>query len=164
MIYRMLLGLGMGLALSACQHYDVSVNERVVYSPRPLLTDFRIPDPALRNCVEQTINDNRISSLGQLQELACSGANIKSLEGLGQFSSLTRVDLAGNAIADIGELRVLLELRAVLLDDNRIEDASPLYRLPELSIVSLEANNGLRCPGPEQLQSLQQLTLPRHCR
>lgn len=164
MIYRMLLGLGMGLALSACQHYDFSVNERVVYSPRPLLTDFRIPDPALRDCVEQTINDNRISSLGQLQELACSGANIKSLEGLGHFSSLTRVDLAGNAITDIGELRVLLELRAVLLDDNRIEDASPLYRLPELSIVSLEGNNGLRCPGPEPLQSLQQLTLPRHCR
>jgi Leucine-rich repeat (LRR) protein len=164
MIHRMLLGLGIGLALSACQQYDFSVNERVVYSPRPLLTDFRIPDPALRACVERTINDNRISSVGQLQELACSGANIVSLEGLGHFSSLTRVDLAGNAIADISELRVLLELRALLLDDNRIEDASPLYRLPELSMLSLEGNNGLRCPGPEQLQSLQQLTLPRHCR
>lgn len=164
MIYRLLLGLTMGLALGACQQYDFSVNERVVYSPRPLLTDFRIPDPSLRDCVERTINDNRISSVGQLQELVCSGANIRSLEGLGHFSSLSRIDLAGNAITDIGELRVLLELRALLLDDNRIEDASPLYRLPELAMLSLRGNGGLRCPGPEQLRSLEQLTLPRHCR
>lgn len=164
MIYRLLVGLAALLTLGACQQYDVSVNERVVYSPRPLLTDFRIPDPALRDCLERAINDNRISSLGQLQELECSGANVRSLEGLGRFSSLSRVDLAGNAITDIGELKVLLELRALLLDDNRIEDVSPLYRLPELALLSLEDNSNLRCPGPEQLQSLQRLTLPRHCR
>lgn len=164
MIYRLLLGLTMGLALVACQQYDFSVNERVVYSPRPLLTDFRIPDLALRDCVERAINDNKISSVGQLQELTCSGANIRSLEGLGHFSSLSRIDLAGNAITDIGELRVLLELRALLLDDNRIEDASPLYRLPELAMLSLKGNGGLNCPGPEQLRSLAQVTLPRHCR
>lgn len=164
MIYRMLLALGIGVALGACQQYDFSVNERVVYSPRPLLTGFRLPDPALRDCVERTINDNRISTVGQLQELSCSGANISSLEGLGHFSSLTRIDLAGNTITDISALRVLLELRTVLLDDNRIEDASPLYRLPTLSMLSLEGNQGLRCPGPDQLRSVPQLTLPRHCR
>lgn len=164
MIYRLLVGLAAMFILGACQQYDVSVNERVVYSPRPLLTDFRIVDPALRDCVIRTINDNRISSVGQLQALECSGANIRSLEGLGHFSSLSRIDLAGNALADIGELRVLLELRTLLLDDNRVEDASPLYRLPELTILSLKGNAGLHCPGPGQLQSLQQLTLPRHCR
>tara|TARA_R110002110_G_scaffold344421_1_gene554416 strand:+ start:7710 stop:8204 length:495 start_codon:yes stop_codon:yes gene_type:complete len=164
MIYRLLMGLAAIIALGACQQYDVSVNERVVYSPRPLLTDFRIVDPGLRDCVTRTINDNRVSSVGQLQELECSGANVRSLEGLGHFSSLSRIDLAGNAIADIGELRVLLELRTLVLDDNRIEDASPLYRLPELAILSLKGNGGLRCPGPGQLQSLERLTLPRHCR
>lgn len=164
MLYRLLSGLVAVVALGACQQYDLSVNERVVYSPRPLLTDFRIPDPALRDCVKRAINDNKISSIGQLQELQCSGANVRSLEGLGRFSSLSQLDLAGNAITDIGDLRVLLELRTLILDDNRVEDASALYRLPELAILSLAGNSGLSCPGQGQLQSLQRLTLPRHCR
>ncbi|MEQ9462286.1 MAG: hypothetical protein RJQ10_01375 [Haliea sp.] len=164
MFCRLLSGLLAIVALGACQQYDVSVNERVVYSPRPLLTDFRIPDPGLRDCITRAINDNKISSIGQLQELQCSGANVRSLEGLERFSSLSQLDLAGNAIADIGALRVLLELRTLILDDNRIEDASALYRLPELVVLSLAGNTGMSCPGQGQLQSLQRLTLPRHCR
>tara|TARA_R110000772_G_scaffold267428_1_gene391465 strand:+ start:16311 stop:16802 length:492 start_codon:yes stop_codon:yes gene_type:complete len=163
MLGRWLIGISL-CWLAACQQYDFSVNERVVYSPRPLLTDFRIEDPALRSCIEQAINDNKISSVGELQTLDCSGAGVRSLNGLGRFSSLSWLNLGGNALQDIRELVALLELRSVLLDDNRIEDASPLYRLPELAVVNLEGNSGLRCPAPDSWVSLERLTLPRHCR
>ena len=150
--------------LAGCEQYDFSVNERVVYSPRPLLTDFRIDDPALRGCLEQAINDNKISSMGELQTLDCSGAGVRSVAGLGSFSSLSWLNLGGNAISDIRELAVLLELRSVMLDDNQIEDAGPLYRLPELAVVNLDGNSALRCPGSGSWISLERLTLPRHCR
>jgi len=150
--------------LAGCQQYDFSVNERVVYSPRPLLTDFQVEDPALRACLEQAINDNKISSTGELQTLDCSGAGVRSIGGMGSFSSLSWLNLGGNALTDIRELAVLLELRSVMLDDNRIEDAAPLYRLPELAVVNLDGNSSLRCPQPGHWPSLERLTLPRHCR
>ncbi|MDP4652081.1 MAG: hypothetical protein NWR12_11210 [Haliea sp.] len=140
------------------------MNERVVYSPRPLLTDFQVKDPALRACLEQAINDNKISSIGELQTLDCSGAGVRSIEGLGSFSSLSWLNLGGNTLTDIRELGVLLELRSVMLDDNRIEDAAPLYRLPELAVVNLHGNSSLSCPQPIHWPSLERLTLPRHCR
>jgi Leucine-rich repeat (LRR) protein len=89
---------------------------------------------------------------------------VRSVAGLGSFSSLSWLNLGGNAISDIRELAVLLALRSVMLDDNQIEDAGPLYRLPELAVVNLNGNSALRCPGPDSWISLERLTLPRHCR
>ena len=47
--------------LSACQGYDVKVNDKVVYAPKPLFSDFTVPDPGLNSCLEQAINDGVIT-------------------------------------------------------------------------------------------------------
>ena len=43
--------------LSACADYEFRVNERVVYTPLPLFSDFTVSDAALHNCLVQTIED-----------------------------------------------------------------------------------------------------------
>lgn len=164
MVFRLVTSLLVLLMLGACQQYDVSFNERVVYSPRPLLTDFTVNDPALQRCIERTVNEQKISSVGELQRLDCQGAGIQDINGLGYFSGLSHIDLSDNAISEIDELGVLLELRTLILENNRIDNASRLYSLPTLAVLNLQGNPGLQCPTPGQLQQLERLTLPRHCR
>ncbi|WP_146003555.1 hypothetical protein [Kineobactrum sediminis] len=163
MVFRLAASLLVLLTINGCQQYDVSFNERVVYSPRPLLDDFTVDDPGLRRCLERAINDRKISSVGELQRLECQGAGIRDITGLGRFSSLSHVDLSDNAISGVEELGVMLELRTLILENNRIEDATRLYNLPVLAVLNLRGNPGLRCPAPEQLQQLEKVTLPRHC-
>ncbi len=52
--------------LCACQGYDVKVNDRVVYTPTPLFSDFAAADPGLKSCIERAINDGVVTAPGQL--------------------------------------------------------------------------------------------------
>lgn len=152
------------LLLAGCQQYDVTVNERVVYSPRPLLTEIQAEDPGLRGCLEDAIERLRIGSPAALEELDCSGAGIKSLQGIGQFAGLRHLNLSHNEIREVDELVMLEELQTLALEDNRLENPEPLYRLRQLAVLELRDNPALRCPQPERLAGLQRLSLPRHCR
>ena len=50
----------LSLALvAACGSYDFTVNDKVVYTPDPLFSDFDVPDKALRECIREAINDLR---------------------------------------------------------------------------------------------------------
>ena len=63
--------------LSACESYDFKVNDKVVYSPQPLFSDFEVPDEGLRGCLEQAIADGGISAGTQLSILNCNHAGIE---------------------------------------------------------------------------------------
>lgn len=160
---RLAISLGL-LLLGACQQYDVSVNERVVYTPRPVLTDFEVSDPALQDCLERAIDQDKISNAGQLQSLACNDAGIRELAGLARFAGLTRLELSGNQITGLEELSALLDLRTLMLEGNRIENPAPLYGLAELTVLDLRDNPGLQCPQRSHMQQLRRLDLPSHCR
>ncbi|WP_157976451.1 leucine-rich repeat domain-containing protein [Parahaliea mediterranea] len=149
--------------LGACQQYDVTVNERRVYTPLPLFTDFSAADPSLQRCLESTINSHKISSASQLQELSCRSAGIRSLDGLATFSSLRSLDLSGNQIDNIAPLAEVFNLESVYLSDNQIVDPLPLAELQALNSVDLAGNRSLRCPDRQALLRVSHLRLPVHC-
>lgn len=152
------------LLLGACGNYDFSINDRLVYTPRPLFTDFDIPDPGLRKCVEKAIDDNLVTAASGLAGISCANAGISSLAGLSIFTQIEQLTLSGNSISDISALESLTVLQVLYLDDNEVVDAVPLYQLPALRLVDLSGNPGLRCPASGSLLRVESITLPRHCR
>lgn len=152
------------LFITACGNYDFTVNDRVVYTPDPLFTDFSVPDPALRECIREAINDSKASSASEVSTLSCSGAGIETLAGLSTFTELEQLTLSSNNIADISELAALTVLQTVYLDNNQIIDPVPLYQLPALHRVDLSSNPNLLCPASGSLLLVESIKLPKHCR
>ncbi len=152
------------ILLAACADYDITVNERVVYTPRELYSDFEIADPALHDCVTQTIADRGISAASQLTDLNCSHAGITDLGGLARFDGLVYLQLSANGIRNLVELQSLTSLQELYLDRNRVVDPVPLYKLPDLRIVDLSDNPDLQCPDRRGLPPAVKVFLPRHCR
>ena len=151
------------LLVTACGNYGFTVNDRVVYTPEPLFTDFDVPDAALRKCIKEAINDNKVTSASALHRLSCSGAGIESLAGLSTFNELELITLSSNSIEDISELGSITVLQRLYLDDNQVIDPVPLYDLPALQQLDLSDNPGLRCPQSGSLLRVADVTLPRHC-
>jgi Leucine-rich repeat (LRR) protein len=152
------------LLVVACQGYDVTVNEKVVYSPKPLFRDYTTPDQGLRNCLEQAINDGVITNAQQLTRLDCSFAGIENLEGLAVFTSLTELRLSANKVRNLVELGKLADLEALYLDDNQVVDPVPLDQLLALRHLDLSGNPALQCPRPGSLAQVTTVVLPKHCR
>lgn len=152
------------LLVGACQGYDVTLNEKVVYSPKPLFRDYTTPDPGLRTCLEQAINDGVITNAQQLTRLDCSFAGIEDLEGLAVFTSLTELRLSANKVRNLVEVGKLADLEALYLDDNQVIDPVPLDQLLALRHLDLSGNPALQCPRPGTLAQVTTLVLPKHCR
>jgi len=151
------------LLVAACGSYDFTINDKVIYTPEPLFTDFAVPDPALRKCLKEAINDQKATSASELSSLSCSDAGVESLAGLSTFTALEQLTLSSNNIVDITELAALTVLQVLYLDDNQIIDPVPLYDLPALHLVDLSSNPHLLCPASGSLLRVTTLTLPSHC-
>jgi len=158
-----LFGLAFVL-LCACQSYDVKVNDRVVYTPTPLFSDFAAADPGLRSCIERAINDGVVTAPGQLSSLDCSFAGIENLDGLAIFTELKTLRLSANKVSNLGELSKIITLQEVFLDDNQIIDPAPLYQLSALRKLDLSGNADLQCPKSGSFAKLATVILPSHCR
>jgi Leucine-rich repeat (LRR) protein len=152
------------MLLAACENYDIKVNERVVYSPQPLFTDFEVPDQALRACLEQAIEDGVVTAAPRLTTLNCSHAGIADLTGLSTFTGLNSLKLSSNRVRNLVELGALTSLVDLYLDDNLVVDPVPLYELPALQVLDLSGNPNLQCPSSAAFLRLEAVTLPRHCR
>ena len=154
------------MGLTACKNidkYDVTFNDRPVYSPQRLFTDYRVSDKALGNCIEQAIEDFEIFTADGLEVLNCSDAGISSLLGLSQFANLRRLKLSNNEIRNLVELSVMTELIEVQLDGNNVIDSVPLTSLPRVERINLADNPALQCDGVAKFSSAIQITLPEHC-
>jgi len=152
------------LLLCACQGYDFKVNDKVVYAPNPLFSNFTVADPGLNNCLKQAINDDVITDPEQLTKLDCSFAGVENLDGLATFNSLTALRLSANKVRNLVELSKIVTLQELYLDDNQIVDAVPLDKLPALSKLDLSGNSALQCPKPRSLAHVRTIVLPQHCR
>ncbi|MGB1869006.1 MAG: leucine-rich repeat domain-containing protein [Porticoccaceae bacterium] len=130
------------LVIAGCQGYQVTVNDRELYSPPQLFNDYQVPDAGLRACINQTIADQRILRAEQLTALICTYAGIESLQGLNRFTQLTTINLANNRLINIKPLMFLGQLQRVNLTDNPdlncldIKSLSDL--LPSPPITSLD--------------------------
>jgi len=152
------------LLLAACGSYDFTFNDKVIYTPDPLFTDFEVPDKALRECIKEAINDAKASSASEVSSLSCTEAGVESLAGLSTFTELEQLTLSSNNIVNISELAALTVLQVLYLDNNQIIDAVPLYQLPALHQLDLSSNPELICPPSGSLLRVSRVTLPEHCR
>ena len=152
------------LLLTACESYDFKVNERVVFSPDPLFSDFDAPDEAFRTCLEQAISDDGIRAAGDLSSLNCSHAGIEELGGIGRFSGVITLKLSSNKIRNLVELGSITQLQELYLDNNRVIDPVPLYSLPALRYLDLSGNPQLQCPASGAFLQVETVILPEHCR
>jgi Leucine-rich repeat (LRR) protein len=162
--YTLSLAVAALLSLCACGSYDVTVNERMVYTARPLFADYVIPDAALRSCVERAVASGKVSAASELRSLDCSDAGIEELAGLASFTGIGRLRLSGNRIREVDEVAALTALETLYLDDNLVVDPVPLYQLPALRELDLSGNATLQCPPAGALLRVEALRLPRHCR
>lgn len=128
--------------LTGCNRYLVTFNEQPVYTPPVLFTAYNIGDEALRNCVAQTIKDQRATRAKELRGLNCSAAGITQLDGLDIFGSLETLILVNNAVVHL----------------------TPLLNMPSLVNVDLSGNPSLNCAGVDDLTTRgTQVGLPEHC-
>ena len=149
--------------LSACGSYDFTVNDKLVYTPKPLFTDFEAPDRALYQCLTQAIIDAKVTSASELKSLNCSHAGIENLQGLSTFTGLTQLKLSANKILNLHQITALTILEELYLDDNLIVDPVPLYQLPALRNLDLSGNTPLQCPANSAFATLESVKLPDHC-
>jgi Leucine-rich repeat (LRR) protein len=134
------------LLSASCARYDVSVNDRVVYTPAPLLmVDEQVADSALRHCLENHIKKKNITTITQLQSLSCNTKNIHSLAGLERFTQLTALSLEDNSIEDISPIGQLTKLEHLTLRNNKIESIASLKPLLLLEVVDIRENPVTSC-------------------
>ena len=133
------------MAVSGCDRYRVTVNERVISEPGRVLASVDVADDALKACIEQTARDRQIRTTDQLRTLVCTHGGIRDLEGIQVFSKLGTLNLANNELTTI----------------------APLLFLGSLESVNLEGNGELDCGEVKSLQKQlpgdATLIAPGHC-
>lgn len=152
----------------ACSSYDVSVNDNVVYSPKPLFSDYALTDSALGNCIKQTIIDQKVTQVSGLKRLRCTHAGITDLSGISRFYDLEELDLSDNTIGNIAPLANLGRLKTLILENNQLIDTAPLLPLIKLTDVRLQGNEGAQCENLAQLSidvhaNGGSIVMPEHC-
>ena len=126
---------------------QLDTHNNPIFDPDSPLVD--IPDPNLRTAIREALNlPDGISLtqayMRQLTRLDAGNRQITALTGLEYALNLTELNLAGNNISDlipiVGPLANLMQLTALHLGDNQIEDISPLANLIQLKVVHLYWN------------------------
>ena len=82
-----------------------------------------------------------IQNLTSLTDLLLRGNSISDISALSGLTSLRRLSLGGNSISDIGALSGLTSLTYLLLGGNSISDISALSGLTSLEILHLGVNS-----------------------
>lgn len=151
--------------IAGCGDYSLSVNERVVYEPATLFGDYRLDDPALRDCVAQAIRDQGAARASDLQDLNCSDAGIRSLAGLEVFSGLQRVKLDNNLLSELTPLYDMKQLQELYLRNNRLQTVSSQFCTIGLKQIALAGNDSLDCGRLDALEAcgVRLTDIPTHC-
>ena len=127
--------------ISGCADYAVTFNNKSIITPIALYQSKKIIDNALRNCIEHTIVDQKITDPKTLKVLDCSHAGIVKLDGIQQFLHLSEVRLKNNSLEGIAPLLLLDKLTLADLNNNANIDCDDLTQLRNRgSIKSLLSN------------------------
>jgi hypothetical protein len=164
--YLRSVALALVLTIAGCADYEFTVNNKTVYTPLPLYSDYQIGDSALQACVNQTIEDQKITQAQNLQALSCSHAGIAELAGLEAFSELQSLHLQHNNISSTRILAQLTQLQQLDISHNGLTNGAGLLSLKQLQRVDLSDNPKLNCASIDtgKLRRGLQLILPQHCR
>jgi internalin A len=80
-----------------------------------------------------------LSGLSRLESLLISGNQIKNLAPLKNLHKLTSLLASGNQVADLGPLQKL-NVEWIIMNDNKIQDLTPLKNHPTLEYLYVEDN------------------------
>lgn len=132
--------------VTACgRQYSVSVNERVLYDPRRDITQVYFPDPGLQSCVNVRLRQLESSSLDDLTILSCANLEIRDLDGINSIRNLEFLDIGGNLLVHLDDLRRLGRLVSVRAPDNPLTDISALNEMRSVTSVVLTGSNTIPC-------------------
>ncbi|MBP8924910.1 MAG: hypothetical protein KBG75_03580 [Pseudomonadales bacterium] len=154
------------LALVAgCAGYSYTVNERTVFEKPALFAEYEIADEGLSTCVEQAIKDGGISSAEALENLNCSSAGIASLQGIEVFSKLRGIGIDDNAINDLSPLYTLAKLELLQARDNALESIDTRLCQGSAKQIALAGNDKLACADIVALRACGMTIIdqPAHC-
>ena len=148
-----------------CHGYSYTLNNREIFSPPRLFTDYQMADRALQDCVQQAIEDQSITDAGQLKDLNCSRAGITSLAGIGTFPALARLGLDGNALTSVAPLASLKKLELLQVRDNRLTGFEAALCGSAGRKLALAGNTGFRCEDLGKLTAcgVELVDSPAHC-
>lgn len=149
--------------LFACSDYSLTINDRRIYDPPGIFTNFHLPDAALQKCIDQTIKEGSLTAAKQLYKLQCPEKDISSLDGIELFNELRILGLEGNLLEGVDELPALKHLEQLNLANNQLVDVAALRELTQLQYLNLEGNKDLKCNQLEELD-IENLIAPEHCR
>lgn len=167
--HRLLTGVivaGAVLLLAGCgRKFSISVNEQMLYDPRPGNTSVVVADAGLQSCINVQMRQRDLTDAEQIQVLACPLLEIESLAGIDQLVNLRFLDLAGNLLVNLDGLAGAKNLSSVNAPDNRLQDISAILNIPTLSSAVMTGNELIPC---NQLQLLQakldnSLLAPERC-
>lgn len=154
------------IVLNACsRRFSVSLNDQVLYDPRPGNAVVTVADPGLQSCINVLMRERELTDAAVIEVLACPGLEIASLAGIAQLVNLRFLDLAGNELLNLDGLQSLTRLSSVNAPDNRLQDISALVRNNSLTSAVLTGNPLIPCA---QLDTLSQrlannLIRPEQC-
>jgi len=138
--------------LGACSHkFSVSLNEQMLYDPRPGNTTIRVADPGLQSCINVLMREREITDFTTIEVLACPGLEIASLAGIGQLTNLRFIDLAGNELVNLDGLQYLQRLSSVNAPNNKVQDIAALLRNNTLTSAVLTGNDLIPCVQLDEL-------------
>jgi hypothetical protein len=151
--------------LAGCAGYSYTINDREVFSPAPLFRGYEIADAALAACVQQAIEDQRVTRPEALQDLKCSQAGIASLAGIEVFTGLRRLGLDGNRLFSVAPLEALKDLSLLQLRDNRLRGFERALCGNPGREVALSGNSDFACADLERLRAcgVSIVDAPAHC-
>ena len=135
-----------------------------LYSVKARPKTVNIPDPNLRNAIEQFLGKARgatitADEMAWLTGLDATNKDITNLTGLEAATQLTYLDLRYNSISDVSPLARLTNLTVLGLGQNNITDISPLAGLTNLTALGLGQNNITDISPLARLTNLTQLGL-----
>ena len=119
-----------------------------------------IPDPNLRNAIEQVLRKARgatitVADMQTLAALYAANENISNLTGLEHATNLRELGLEANFISDLSPISGLTNLTFLHLRNNSISNISPIARLTRLTFLHIGTN---RISNISPLAGLIQLT------
>lgn len=132
--------------------------------------DVELSDAAFQQCLSDLMQEQGWTSVDEVTEIECHNQEIKSLDGIEQFTALEKLSLYNNAIASV-QLSAMPRLRHLNLSLNRLSSAvfmdlpnlQELYlfrnNIMELSLENFPALTILRA-NSNRLQSFQYQNLP----
>jgi len=160
----MALAVSCVLLASCARKFSVSVNQQVLYDPRPTHV-VAVTDAGLQSCINVTLRERELANGRDVQIIACPALQIETLAGIEQLDNLRYLDLSGNRLEHLDELRNMERLSSVNAPDNALNDISGLLSVPSLTSAVLTGNNNIPC---DQLDALgqrlgQNLIRPERC-